>query len=311
MSSSKWIEGRFQRRLRVGRPLLLDGGLATRLEEMGEALHPRLWSAALLHSAPERIRQVHREYVAAGAEVLITASYQASREGFASLGLDRSASDRLLALSVSLAREAADRTPALVAASVGPWGATRNDGSEYTGVYAIDHAGLVDFHRPRLEVLDATGADVLACETLPSLTEAEVLATLLREVRTPAWVSFCCRDERHLSDGSPVASAAALFVDHPRVVALGVNCTAPRHLPGLLHHLRRAAPGLPLLVYPNSGERYDAGQQRWLDLAEPPDTTAEARRWLLAGARGVGGCCRMGPDHIRAMARAIEETSTS
>lgn len=301
---------RFRARLEQPRPLLLDGGLATQLEAMGKTLHPTLWSAGLLHSDPAALQAAHEAYLDAGAEVLITASYQASRAGFGRLGRSAAQADELLRRSVRIARAAIDGRivdTALVAASVGPWGATRHDGSEYTGAYAVGEAALEDFHARRLEVLDTAGADVLACETLPQRGEIEVIGRLLRTTRTPAWVSFCCADGARLRDGSPVGDAAAGFRDHPGVAALGINCTAPRHVPELIARLRRAAPNLPVLVYPNSGEAYDAARQSWRGLIEPLDMGETARRWLETGARGVGGCCRVGPDHIRAVARLIEE----
>jgi homocysteine S-methyltransferase len=302
-------DDRFARRLRDARPLLLDGGLATQLEAQGVSLHPTLWSAACLLTDPDAVKSAHRAFLDAGAEILITASYQASREGFAALDVDAGDADDLLRRSVALARAAigeARHPDALVAASLGPWGATQHDGSEYTGRYAIDAADLADFHVRRLTVLDDSGADVLACETLPNGLEVALLADLLESARTPAWVSFCCRDETCLHDGTPLADAAQRFIGHPRVLALGINCTAPRLVPGALDALRRAAPDLPVLVYPNSGERYDARTQRWSGLLETGDAAAAARRWIEAGARGVGGCCRVKPGHIRAMADAIQ-----
>ncbi|MEE4173361.1 MAG: homocysteine S-methyltransferase [Xanthomonadales bacterium] len=301
---------RFARRLRNPRPLLLDGGLATQLEAQGVELHPTLWSAGLLASAPEAIQAAHRAYLDAGAEVLITASYQASRAGFATLGMKAQEADALLRRSVELARTAgaeSRREDILLAASVGPWGATQHDGSEYTGRYALDEAGLASFHAERLAVLDTAGADVLACETLPHAREIAVLAELLRDCHTPAWVSFCCRDEETLQDGTPLAEAAAALANHPRVLALGINCTAPRHVLGALGNLRAAVPELPVLVYPNSGERYDPETQRWSGLLTHPDAAAAARSWIEAGARGVGGCCRMGPAHIAAMRQSIRD----
>ncbi len=300
----------FIARLGNPRPLLLDGGLATQLEAAGAVLDTTLWSAALLRDAPERIRDAHRAYLEAGAEVLATASYQASREGFTALGLSASEADELMAGSVALAREAteaAQRPDALVAASLGPWGAAQHDGSEYTGACAASDEELATFHAGRLEVMDSAGADVLAFETFPNLREIAVLAHLLEDVDTPAWVSFCCRDARHLGDGTKVEDAAALFRDHPRVVALGINCTAPQYFPGLIGRLRMALPELPLLVYPNSGEQYDAPRQCWTGTVDPHDVAEAARSWLRAGARGIGGCCRTGPEHIRAMATVIQE----
>jgi homocysteine S-methyltransferase len=301
---------RFAQRLRNPRPLLLDGGLATQLEAQGVSLHPTLWSSACLVTDPDAVKAAHRAFLDAGAEILITASYQASRAGFAELGLDDTSADDLIRRSVTLARAAireARHPDALVAASLGPWGATQHDGSEYTGRYAIDAVALADFHTQRLAVLDASGADVLACETLPNGREVALLAELLESAETPAWISFCCRDESHLHDGTRLADAAKTFLNHRRVLALAINCTPPRHVTGALRTLRRAVPDLPVLVYPNSGERYDARTQSWSGLLAAEDAGTAASRWLEAGARGVGGCCRVGPDHIRAMAAATQQ----
>lgn len=304
---------RFEERLQSDRPLLLDGGLATQIESRGAALHPTLWSAGLLHSAPGLIKDAHAAFLAAGAEVLATASYQGSRSGFTSLGMDAAAADALMRSAVSLAQQAiseADRPEVLVAASLGPWGATRADGSEYTGRYAASEQDLRNFHGERLALMDDSGADVLALETIPQLGEARVLAGLLRQVQTPAWVSFCCRDDALLSDGTPVEEAAQLFKAHPRVKALGINCTAPRFVPGLLKRLQQSMPGLPVLVYPNSGEKYDAHQGRWHGTVSEQAAGSAALDWIKQGARGVGGCCRMGAGHIETMAQAInKETS--
>ena len=304
---------RFARRLRDPRPLLLDGGLATQLEAQGVSLHPTLWSAACLETDPTAVIAAHRAFLDAGAEILATASYQASREGFKALGLDSDSADELLRRSVTLVRTAirdAQRPDALVAASLGPWGATQHDGSEYTGRYAIGAAALADFHAQRLAVFDAAGADVIACETLPNGREVTLLAELLESAQTPAWVSFCCRDVTHLHDGTPLADAAKIFRGHRRVLALAINCPAPRHVLEALDTLRSAAPDLPVLVYPNSGERYDARTKSWSGLLATDDAGTAAATWVAAGARGVGGCCRVGPDHIRAMAAALQPPET-
>lgn len=285
---------------------MLDGGLATQIEAGGHSLHPTLWSAGLLHSDPEVITEAHRAFVNAGAEVIASASYQGSVAGFMSIGLSRSAAEALLLGSVTLARDAAaDRPETLVAASLGPWGAAQADGSEYTGDYQATAEELDSFHRERLELMDQSKADVLALETIPNLQEARVLAECLRHVDTPAWVSFCCRDGASLSDGTPIEAAARLFTDHPRVLALGVNCMAPGHIPRLLRRLQ-AASTLPILVYPNSGEQYDAIDRCWIGEVAPGLAGTAALDWIAQGARGVGGCCRMGAGHIKAMSQAIE-----
>ncbi len=296
--------------------VVLDGGLATELEARGFDLADDLWSAKLLIERPEAIRRLHRDYLDAGADCVTSASYQATAAGFARRGLDEAAAEGLLRLAVELAIEARDafwadpdrpagRLKPLVAASVGPYGAYLADGSEYTGAYDLDQSGLEDFHCRRLEVLSASGADLLACETVPSAAEARALARLLAEVPgPPAWLSFCCRDDRHLADGSELAAVVRELDGHERIAALGVNCTAPRHVPGLIARLRAATPK-PLAVYPNSGEAWDAAAKRWCERPAGIDFGAASVAWRRAGARLVGGCCRTGPDDVRRIRRNL------
>ncbi|MHC4548709.1 MAG: homocysteine S-methyltransferase [Planctomycetota bacterium] len=272
--------------------VILDGGLATELEARGHDLPDELWSARLLLDDPGALLEVHRAYVAAGADCLITASYQATFEAFARRGISNSEAADKLQLSVTLAREA---RPKLVAASVGPYGAALADGSEYTGAYDLDEEGLLAWHRRRFEVLTRSGADLLACETIPSFAEARALARLVDE--TPAWLSFSCRDDEHISDGTPLAECIAALESNEHIVAVGVNCTAPRHVLALVR-AARAVTRKPLVVYPNSGERYDVAQKRWTGLRDPVEFAEAALAWRRAGASVLGGCCRTGPEHI-------------
>jgi homocysteine S-methyltransferase len=184
------------------------------------------------------------------------------------------------------------------------------DGSEYTGAYGVSRSVLRDFHEQRLALLDMTDADVLACETIPSLEEAAVLAELLTDVRTPAWVSFTCCDKKRISDGTPVADAVALFLDHPTVLAVGINCTPPQFVESLIGRIVAAAPGKAILAYPNSGERYEAGDGSWSGVVTETDFAAAAKDWLDAGANLVGGCCRVGPTHIATIAESRQSTKS-
>lgn len=299
----------FTRLLERNRPLLLDGGLATQLEAQGCDISNDLWSASLLQSNPEAIVAAHRAYLDAGAECLATASYQASREGFGKHGMSCDEADALMLLSVALAKRARSeaKSGAAIAASLGPYGAMLHDGSEYVGNYGVSFETLREFHETRLKLFDDAGADVLALETIPSLQEAEVLCDLLRDCKTPSWVSFSCRDNEHISDGALLSDAARLFASHPTVVAVGINCTSPQYLPALLTELNNALFGKYILAYPNSGEHYDAESKSWHGTVTPGDCAAAAREWVAAGAKIIGGCCRMGPRHIEAMAAMISE----
>jgi homocysteine S-methyltransferase len=326
--------------------VLLDGGLATELEARGHDLGTALWSARLLMDDPETIRSVHEAYLEAGADCIVTASYQASFAGFALAGLTESDAAAALRRSSELALAArgdhrarhpvragvlrdapGDRSsaatpaspptrasppPPLVAASIGPYGAFLADGSEYDGRYGVDREALAAFHRRRFHLLADSGVDLLACETLPTRLEAEVLLSLLAEHESAwAWLSFTCQDGERLRDGSDFTEAVEACANHERVAAVGVNCTDPRHVAELT---RRASSvtELPLVVYANSGERWDATARSWRPPARLSAEDASSDAWLsgmlaahAAGARVLGGCCRIGPGGIGELRRAL------
>ncbi|WP_279361326.1 homocysteine S-methyltransferase [Xanthomonas sacchari] len=296
------------------RCLVLDGALATELERRGCDLRDPLWSAKILLEQPDLIRQVHRDYFAAGAQCAITASYQATPQGYAARGIDLAHSHRLIARSVELAQQARQAQlaqhpqagPLLVAGSVGPYGAYLADGSEYRGDYALSQAALRDFHRPRIAVLVQVGVDLLACETQPSLAEMAALLQVLEEFPVVvAWFACTLRDAAHLSDGTPLREVVALLDGHPQVVALGVNCVAPSLATAALRHLATLT-RLPLVVYPNAGERYDAERKCWqADSADAGGLVDHLAAWRAAGARLIGGCCRTTPQDIAQLARRL------
>jgi homocysteine S-methyltransferase len=292
--------------------VLVDGALATELEARGEDLSGGLWSARVLRDAPGRIQRVHHDYLAAGADCVITASYQATVEGLVRRGASDPDARAVLKSSVDVAcaaREAflADARPGpFVAASVGPYGAFLADGSEYRGDYDLDEDGLVAFHAPRLRLLAQCPADVLACETIPSAAEARALVRALRDVSMKAWLSFSCRDDRCLWDGTPLEEIASELSESPSVLAIGVNCTAPRHIDGLVRALS-AASSAPMIVYPNSGEGWDARVGRWRPASPQPDLVSAARGWIEAGVKIIGGCCRTTPGDIARLRALIDE----
>jgi homocysteine S-methyltransferase len=298
--------------------VVLDGGLATALEAAGHMLDSALWSARLLLDAPDAVRAAHLAYLEAGADVITTASYQASFEGFAAAGLGAREAESLLRKSVDLALEAkrvfwsdervrAGRAEPLVAASVGPYGAFLADGSEYDGRYMVGRAALAEFHRRRLHVLAGTAADLIAFETIPSQQEAEVAAELLAEVpNTWAWITFSCRDGKRLWDKCRIADAVRAVDGAANLAGVGLNCTAPRHVASLIAEVRSAT-GRPIVVYPNSGETYDAGSHRWVGKPAGAEWVKGARGWVAEGARVVGGCCRVGPRTIRKLRAELME----
>ncbi|MFF5711356.1 homocysteine S-methyltransferase [Streptomyces sp. NPDC012756] len=304
--------------------LVLDGGLSNQLEAQGCDLSDALWSARLLADGPEQIEAAHRAYVRAGARVLITSSYQATFEGFARRGTGRAEAARLLVRSVELARRAGEGTTGegatgggegagagapgevWVAASVGPYGAMLADGSEYRGRYGLSVGALERFHRPRIEVLAGAAPDVLALETVPDVVEAEALLRAVEGCGVPVWLSYTVGGGRTRA-GQDLAEAFAVAAGNDQVVAVGVNCCDPAEA-GDAVELAVAVTGKPAVVYPNSGERWDAGARDWRgDTAFDP---ARAVAWTGAGARLVGGCCRVGPTTIAALADALAGEGT-
>jgi homocysteine S-methyltransferase len=286
--------------------VVLDGGLATTLEARGHDLSDDLWSARLLLDEPGEIEAVHRAFFAAGAVVATTASYQASFDGFAARGLSRAESEGLLRRSVRLAQAArdevaADGTRRWVAASVGPYGATLADGSEYRGRYGLTVAELIAWHRPRLEVLAEAGPDLLALETLPDADEAAALTAAIAGLGIPAWLSYTIAGDRTRA-GQPLAEAFAIAADVPEVVAVGVNCCTLADVEPAIA-IAREVTGKPVIVYPNNGQEWDARRRAWVGEAQL--SAGLPARWAAAGARMIGGCCRVLPGDIAAMKAAL------
>jgi homocysteine S-methyltransferase len=294
---------------------VIDGGLASELEYQDARIDGPLWSAYVLEDEPEKVLTVHRAYIAAGSQCI-----------------SPERADAALLRSVELARSAAAEFPGrkvLVAGSLGPYGAALHNGAEYHGNYDCSFDDLVRFHRERIEVFanatcsqapdllhpagqesPAGGPDLLAFETFPSLEEVravgEALASSnrLQGPQLRAWFSFSCRDQKHVSHGERVADCAALVAALPQTVAIGVNCVPPQWIPSLIGELRKGS-DLPIMVYPNSGEAWDAAARCWTGKSEPEEFGTLAAQWFAAGAQIVGGCCRTRPAHIAEVARAV------
>jgi homocysteine S-methyltransferase len=292
---------------------VIDGGLATELEQLGARIDGPLWSAHVLEDEPDKVVAVHRAYIEAGSQCIATCSYQVSRMGYAEVGLLAERADAALLRSIELARSAASEFPdrrVLVACSLGPYGAALHNGGEYHGNYNCSFAELVKFHRERIEVVAGAkgyqSPDLLAFETFPSLEEVRAVGEALAswpDMR--AWFSFSCRDDKHVSHGELVRECAAAVAAFPQTAAIGVNCVPPKWIPSLIDELR-AGSDKPMLVYPNSGEGWDASARCWIGTSEPTEFGALAAEWFAKGVQIIGGCCRTDPAHIRAVAEAAD-----
>jgi len=296
-------------------PLIIDGGLSNVLEGQGCNLDHELWSARLLEKKPEAIVEANYAYLEHGAKCITTSSYQASIKGFMNLGHDRASAEKLILQSVELAELAVEQFSAkntcdfepLIAASIGPYGAYLADGSEYRGNYNVSDDVLREFHQERIQLLDRSNADFLACETIPSFREAKVLSELLKSTKKTSWISFSCKDKQHLNDGTKIEECIRYFANHPHIFALGVNCTAPKYISGLIKSIKSNCGDKKIVVYPNSGEAYNAKTKSWIGISEPNLFVEMCREWVELGADIIGGCCRIGPDHIQSIYRALHK----
>ncbi|XP_012279698.1 uncharacterized protein LOC105699360 [Orussus abietinus] len=297
---------------------VLDGGFSTQLStHVGEKIDgDPLWTARFLATNPEAVVATHLDFLRAGSDIIQTNTYQASVGGFVQyLGVSEEESLELIQSAVDLTRKAItmysketrgngnipNNKPVIVG-SCGPYGAVLHDASEYTGNYGpeVTPEVMSTWHRPRIDALTAAGVDFLALETIPNQYEARALIELLREYpNTKAWLSFSCSDDgKTIVDGSNFQEVALdCYKKAPsgQIVAIGVNCLAPKLVASLLKGVNDKAERrdfVPLVVYPNSGEKYTVteGWKRegtsWQPLEDfVPD-------WLDLGVQYIGGCCR-------------------
>ncbi|APM41273.1 homocysteine S-methyltransferase [Clostridium kluyveri] len=297
--------------------IILDGALATELERRGCNIDDSLWSAKMLDENPKIIEDVHYDYFVSGADCAITSSYQATLFGFMEKGFKEDEAIELIRLSVQVAKRARDRfwenplnrinrPKPLIAGSIGPYGAYLADGSEYIGHYNISEEELMEFHRPRMKILIEEGVDILACETIPSLVEAQAILKLLEEFPSVyGWISFSAKDELNISEGISIAKCAKYLDSNRQVAAIGVNCTPPKYINSLIEQISKNS-SKPIIVYPNSGEEYDGITKTWHGDSSSEAFSCSAKGWFDRGARLIGGCCRTTPEDIESTCKVLK-----
>lgn len=285
---------------------VLDGGTSMELVRLGYKFIKKdpLWSARFLLSDPSAFVQCHKKFIEAGAEIVVTGSYQASIEGLVEhAGVTEEQAYSLIKSSVELAQQAARESSQItgymaeVAGSVGAYGAILHDGSEYTGSY-IDHMTkqeLKDCHRARLKALAEAKPDYIAIETIPSVVEAQAVVELLTEEfpGLKAWVSYTCKDEVHTGHGESFCDAVKALVSFDNVIAVGINCTHPRFISPLLRSIQCLHLEKPVLIKPNSGEEWSQDKGWYGRQESSPLTHDMITEWIDLGASWIGGCCQI------------------
>ncbi len=291
--------------------VILDGSMSRLLEEQGLEINHRLWTALALVEQPEAIYQVHKQYFDAGANVAITASYQATVKSFEDVGYSEKQAIAYIERSVTLAKKAKQDSKGgqakWIAGSIGPYGAYLSDGAEYTGAYQISDYELKDFHEERIKALIASGVDVLAIETIPRLDELRVILNIIAVINFPVWVSISLKDTAHLANGDSLADFQQLVEQDQNVIAYGINCVSPQLVAPVIENLSVAATK-PLVAYPNSGAIFDAVTKTWSEeISVEQVFSTDARCWHQKGAKLIGGCCCSTEHDIARLARTFDQ----
>ncbi|RZB38884.1 homocysteine S-methyltransferase 1 [Asbolus verrucosus] len=291
--------------------LILDGSIGSQLSKyVSKPLDgDPLWSARSLANDPDAVIQVHMDYIKAGCDIIETNTYQASIPGFMKyLNCTKDESYELIKKAVLLAKIAIDKAQKegilqggkkpLIAGSVGPYGAYLHDGSEYHGYYTekTPNEVLKEYHKFKISALVEAGVDLLAIETIPSKKEAEIIVELIKDYpNIKAWLSFSCQLDGTLTahgDNFKDAAVSCYKLNPNQIIAVGVNCIAPHAVEALLREIT----GMPLIVYANSGEKYDP-DLGWDNNCEKLEEYIPS--WLNLGVKYIGGCCRVCDNYIK------------
>ena len=293
--------------------VVLDGAMSTPLERLGADTNNDLWTAKALIDNEELVYEVHKMYFEAGADLIITDTYQANVQAFEKVGYSEKEARNLIKKAVKIAQKARDdyenRTGKhnYIAGTIGPYGAYLANGSEYRGDYELSTKEYQQFHLPRIEELVNAGVDILAIETQPKLDEVLAILELLKEKypQQKVYVSYTLSDDDTISDGTPLPRAIHALEDYSQVIAVGINCVKLELVEPALKNMKEIT-DKHLIVYPNSSAVYDPKSKTW----SQPKTSATFEElipnWYEAGARIIGGCCTTGPKEIKAVADFIK-----
>jgi S-methylmethionine-dependent homocysteine/selenocysteine methylase len=298
---------RLRERLMGGEVLLLDGGIGTEMLRRGLT-----WEGHKVDTAADVIRTIHADYLAAGADVITTNTFQLARRSFLNHFRDldhlrRVGAEGLEGRAAHLIRQAVARAKEAVAAS-GREGTAAIAGSMTTLEWCFrpDLAPPVEAaraeYRETIGWFAEAGVDLILFETMNRIAEAAAALEAAREVGLPAWVSFVPHWDGTLLGGEPIAEAAAALEPlGPDLVLF--NCAPPADVTLALRELVAHRRG-PSGVYPHVG-RFDPPDWQFTDEYPPARYLECAREWLALGARVIGGCCGTTPDHIRALAAGL------
>lgn len=293
--------------------VVLDGAMSTPLERLGADTNNDLWTAKALIDNEELVYEVHKMYFEAGADLIITDTYQANVQAFEKVGYSEKEARNLIKKAVKIAQKARDdyenKTGKhnYIAGTIGPYGAYLANGSEYRGDYELSVEEYQQFHLPRIEELVNAEVDILAIETQPKLDEVLAILELLKEKypQQKVYVSYTLSDDDTISDGTPLPRAIHALEDYSQVIAVGINCVKLELVEPALKNMKEIT-DKHLIVYPNSSAVYNPKSKTWSQTKTSATFEELIPNWYEAGARIIGGCCTTGPKEIKAVADFIK-----
>jgi S-methylmethionine-dependent homocysteine/selenocysteine methylase len=285
----------FRSRLRDPAPLLLDGATGSELQRRGVDTRLPLWSAAALWTAPDAVAVLHREYVAAGAEVVTANTFRTRARTFAQAGRSDAARD-WTRRAVEIARTSGAR---YVAGSLAPLEDC------YSPALVPDDSALADEHGAFASDLASAGVDLILCETMNTVREALAATRAATATGLPTIASFVCGTDGRLLSGESVADAAEALLALP-VVALAINCTPTAAVARPLQELLDTARGRVLCgAYGNVGKTDAIEGFRCTGEFDAEAYAQVAMGWVGQGAWLIGGCCGTGPEHVAAVRKRL------
>jgi S-methylmethionine-dependent homocysteine/selenocysteine methylase len=292
--------------------ILLDGGMGQELINRGASGQGVLWSAKALFDNPAAVQAVHEDYIRAGADVITTNSYACIRNNFEPVGLLHRLGE-MNQLSAMLARQARDKIgrKVLIAGSMGPQnGSYRPD---LVGSYDVTYA----LYREQAEFL-APLVDLFICETLSSIKEARAAVAAANSTGKPVWLSWSIEDSgaANLRSGESIV-AAWEDIDGMGVSAVLLNCSPPEAISKVLPKLVSLS-DIPVGAYANAftpiPEKWDFHGEQSIPPSRTditPESYADhAAKWQAVGARIIGGCCEVGPAHIKHLNETLKPQGT-
>ena len=331
----------FRQRLGRGTPMVLDAAMGTELSRRGANTAPPLWSARALAEAPELVEAIHRENVAAGAEILTIASFRLHRRNLRESSCSLSQGE-LVAKAVDIARRAASEIsskvnveaahrdapqqgrPAVrpsdtaippskkILSSVWIAGSLAPLEDCYRPDLVPSEAEIFSEHREMAAALAGAGVDLILIETMNSIRELVASTSAAVSTGLPVLASMVADGQGRLLSGEAIGDAAsALLSLSPPPDALGINCVPARRIGGDLAQLRDAAPEIPLVLYANAGRALDEAKGLFTEPIDPYEYASLARGWIGVGARIIGGCCGTNAAHLRALRSLLDEQESA